>query len=274
MSENARIKILESIGATSKKAVLVEGEDDKIAYEFFLDKKYTNWEKLLLLYSMGGKGKVIKELKKSPDFMGIIDKDEWLEADITKCKIELSNLAVIPRYFMDSYLIVPREIWKALPSGKKEQVKYDAFEKAILETIDDWTRHAALWHAVLPLYHTLRNAGFNQIILEDIIRIRDESFIKEKLNEWYNSLDPAKTFEKYLALYTEIKELSVLERLHKWIHGKKFWEQHVSQKIVSFFGQEERDKYAAHILRCRDIPADWDEIWPILNRFQPKLEEK
>jgi len=272
MSE-LREKIVEKIAGSSKKVILVEGKDDEIACKHLFDKKYHQWERLLSVFSAGGKINVINELKRSPDFIGIIDKDEWSEEDINNIKAEINNLIVIPRYCMESYLVNPDEIWEALPGNIRQNVNYEVFKNAVLENIDDWTNHSALWHAVLPLYSKLKKSGFNQVLLNEIEKIKDEVFIKAKLNEWHNILDPGNTFEKYRSLLSEITGVSIEERLHKWIHGKKFWEVHVSGKMVEFFGQKSREKYANEIWKHRLIPGDWHEIWPELENFQPKLKE-
>lgn len=270
-----RDDIREKIEGNFKKAVLVEGDEDKAAYELLFGNKYSNWEKYLLFHPAEGKSKLINELEKSPDFIGIIDKDEWSEGDIADSKNKLSNLIVIPRYCMESYLVDPEEIWKIwekLPDNRRKHVKYDEFRSAILENLENWTRHAALWHAVLPLYMRLKKSGFNQIFLNLTDIIKNEEFIKEKLNEWHKILDPGSIFKKYLDLFREINSLSLQEKLHQWIHGKKFWEQHVSQKLVLFFGQEEREKYATHIWKYRNIPDDWKDIWEKIEQFQPALQ--
>jgi hypothetical protein len=272
MSE-LREKIVEKIAGSSKKVILVEGKDDEIACKHLFDKKYRHWERLLLVFTAGGKINVINELKRSPDFIGIIDKDEWSEEDINSIKAEINNLIVIPRYCMESYLVNPDEIWGALPGNIRQNVNYEDFKDAVLENIEDWTKHSALWHAVLPLYSKLKKSGFNQVLLNEIEKIKDEAFIKAKLNEWHNILDPENTFQKYRSLLSEITGVSIEERLHKWIHGKKFWEVHVSGKMVEFFGQKSREKYANEIWKHRLIPEDWHEIWPDLENFQPKLKE-
>jgi hypothetical protein len=269
-----REKILETIANSSKKVILVEGKNDETSCKHLFDKKYINWERLILIFSAGGKINVINELKRSPDFIGIIDKDEWAEEDIASAKSGLQNLILISRYCMESYLVVPGEVWGALPENLRHNVNYDDFENAILEDIDDWTRHAALWHAVVPLYSKLKKSGFNQVLLNEIEKIKEESFIKAKLNEWHDILDPEETFKKYRSLLTEISGINLQERLQKWIHGKKFWEVHVSQKMNVFFGQKSRDRYANEIWKHRLIPEDWEGIWPKIKGFQPELKEK
>jgi len=270
-----RKEILDEIGSNSRKVViLVEGKDDKTAYELLFKNKFSNWEDLFSFHPATGKDNVIKELEDSPDFIGIIDKDEWWEEDIEKNKKKLSNLIVIPRYCMESYLVVPEEIWEKLPVIQKEKIKYDDFRDAILENIDAWTKNAALWNAIQPLYYKLKDSGFNQELLIRDDRIPDEEFIRAKLNEWHGILDPEKAFNNYRALLSQITALSHREKLQKWIHGKEFWEQHVSQKLVKFFGQKSREYYLKKIWRDREIPGDWAEIWPVFKRLQPELEEK
>jgi hypothetical protein len=273
MSE-VREKIFEKIAGSSKKVILVEGKEDETAYKHLLDKKYSNWERLIFIFPAGGKINVINELEKSPDFIGIIDKDEWWDEDIRSIKAEIENLIVIPRYCMESYLVNPEEIWESLPANMHQEVNYDVFKDAILENIQDWTKHAALWHAVLPLYSNLKKAGFNQVLLNEIEKIKEESFIKAKLNEWHNILDPENTFKKYQSLLSEIADASLQDKLQKWIHGKKFWEVHVSKKMNMLFGQKSQIKYANEIWKHRLIPGDWDNIWPEISNFQPALREK
>jgi hypothetical protein len=266
-----RDTILEKIARSSKKVILVEGKDDKVSCTHLFDKKYINWERLVFIFPAGGKINVIKELKRSPDFIGIIDKDEWSEEDIISARSELENLILIPRYCMESYLVDPGEIWEAIPEKLRRNVNFDDFKHAILEDIDDWTTHAALWHAVVPLYSRLKKSGFNQVLLNEIEKIKEESFIKAKLNEWHHILDPEETFGKYRSILSKISGVALREKLQKWIHGKKFWEIHVSKKMNIFFGQEKRDRYANEIWKHRPIPGDWDEIWSKIEDFQPGL---
>jgi hypothetical protein len=131
-----------------------------------------------------------------------------------------------------------------------------------------------VWHAILPLYYMLKNSGFNHVLLNEIEKNKDENFIKETLQEWHNILDPQNTFEKYRELLAKIQALSVEERLRFWIHGKKFWEQQVSKKLVLFFGPKDREKYAAEIWKHREIPSDWKNTWVEIERFQPALKLK
>ncbi|HLP47001.1 MAG TPA: DUF4435 domain-containing protein, partial [Candidatus Kapabacteria bacterium] len=265
----------QEIGSNSRKVViLVEGKDDKTAYELLFQNKYSNWEYLFSFHPVTGKDNVIKELENSPDFIGIIDKDEWWEEDIEKNKQKLSNLIVIPRYCMESYLVVPEEIWAALPGIQKEKIKYDDFRDAILENIEAWTKYAALWHAIQPLYYKLKDSGFNQELLIQDDRILDEEFIRATLNKWHGILDPEKAFNNYRALLSQITALSHREKLQKWIHGKEFWEKHVSQKLVKFFGQKSQKEYLREIWELLEIPGDWADIWPVFKRLQPELEEK
>lgn len=134
------------IGATGKRALIVEGIDDKEAFQAFLRKKNMSWDQHWIVEPASGKSKVIDILALEPDWLGIVDRDEWTDEEVERAARAQANLFVLPRFCVESYLVDPDEIWGALPQKQRDRI--DGGQAKLKEDIEaklgDWTRHAAL----------------------------------------------------------------------------------------------------------------------------------
>ena len=74
----------------------MEGESDRDAFESFFERKFKeigkDFGKIYHLADVGGKGMVLKALKKEPDWIGIIDRDTWDDDKIGRAKKKNPNL--------------------------------------------------------------------------------------------------------------------------------------------------------------------------------------
>ncbi|MCK5681792.1 DUF4435 domain-containing protein, partial [bacterium] len=112
----------QKIGARKNKVLLVEGTDDITAITSFLNVKQTNWENDWIIADAHGKQNVLEITTKRPEWLCIVDRDEW-SADVIEEKLrENQNLWVLPRFCIDNYLIVPSELWTAFPAKQKDKV--------------------------------------------------------------------------------------------------------------------------------------------------------
>jgi len=122
------MEILDSIkeDAENKKIIVVEGESDGEAFESIFKRKFKkigkNFENIYHLANVGGKGMVLKALKKEPDWIGIIDRDTWDDDTIARAKKKNPNLIVLERYSIENYMIIPHEVWMAIPGAFKVPV--------------------------------------------------------------------------------------------------------------------------------------------------------
>jgi len=66
-----------NIGASEKRVLIVEGVDDVSGFSLFLDKVSANWEDHWVIAGAGNKKMVLNILKKEPDWIGVVDRDEW-----------------------------------------------------------------------------------------------------------------------------------------------------------------------------------------------------
>lgn len=157
------------VGNTGVRVLLVEGTDDVDAYRIFLDRAFPGWEKTWHLTQagnltqLGNKTNVVAMARKEPTWLGLVDRDEWTDAEIAEKAITCPNLLVLPRFCLESYLIDPAELWAAFPA--KQQAKIIGgeaqFRLEVLADLQGWIRHAALWHGVRPLWQQLhRDLGF------------------------------------------------------------------------------------------------------------------
>ena len=74
----AQIKA-EQVGQTGKRVLLVEGTDDVDAYRIFLSNKFPQWEQAWAMAHMGNKKQVLAGLALEPNWLGLVDRDEWSE---------------------------------------------------------------------------------------------------------------------------------------------------------------------------------------------------
>lgn len=112
----------QQIGNSSKRVLLLEGTDDVQAFEVFLGKRHPNFGKYWVLAEAGKKQNVIDILVQEPDWLGLVDRDEWSDEKITEITQTTENLIFLPRYCIENYLVLPRELWNALPPKQQQKI--------------------------------------------------------------------------------------------------------------------------------------------------------
>ncbi|PWK16370.1 DUF4435 domain-containing protein [Tumebacillus permanentifrigoris] len=248
------------------RVLLVEGTDDKAAYLNLLTKQFgNNWSTKWAIAHANGKGPLLKMLREESSWVGIVDHDEWNSIDIQHARDTHSNLCVLPRYCMESYLIDPSEIWNALTTENRQTITnqiggYNAFEKLLILDLKQWVRHGVLWSEIQPLRSGLKSLLYQKEILE-FEHAQDDVYIQNKLQEWHQYLDPQTIFARLEAKWRFADtQLSQQEQLHKVVHGKWFWKRHVLQVLQRLLGQEDEEEYRKHLWSRLNVPTDWSDI--------------
>lgn len=251
------------IGQTSKRVLVVEGEDDVMVFKAFIAKKSQNWEQSWLIASAGNKSNVIKIMAKESSWLGVIDRDEWLEADVMAVERNNPNLFVLPRFCIESYLIVLDEIWVALPEKQRAKLQNGRvdLESAIQSRLPVWIRHAALWQVINPLYQRMRSSNDRDSILDNPPQAPDQQELRQILQGWLDGFDPSEIADQVDAAQRELSALPINELLKKQLYAKKFYPMVVHTTLNQLLGQKaERERMQA-LLRTLPLPADLEPLW-------------
>jgi hypothetical protein len=250
------------IGKTGLRVLLVEGPDDVDAFRIFLGRKFLEWEKTWLLADAGNKRDVVKMLKKEAGWLGLVDRDEWTEAEIAEKKAECTNLIVLPRFCLESYLIDPAELWAAFPEKQRAKIEGGEaqFRQEVLANLTEWVRHAALWHGVRPLWRQLRNLGFPDSVTGNP-PMPDDAALRAKFKEWQTTLDVDTILSGVHALEVQLGSEEISKLCSQWLHAKSFYPQVVHQTLNRLLGQKPVNGRRLAILRSRAVPEDLDVLW-------------
>ncbi len=244
-AETKRREIKEElIGETGKRAFIVEGESDRDAFSQMLDKRFGDaFEKKWVVAPASGKLMVMGVLAKEPDWIGLVDRDEWTEETISQKHVDMVNLNILPRFCLENYLVEPMELWKILPGIQKDKIEggFEQLKEEILADHEKWIRHGVLRTLITPLWDGLIARGFQGDLL-DFENARDDQKIKDKLEEWHQFLDPEDLFGKFKVRLERVLDLSPFERITRWVDGKEFFRVHVYNVLNRLLGQQsERD---------------------------------
>ncbi len=244
--------------------LLVEGKDDVPLIEHFLTLHAPDWRQSMVVACAGNKRHVFGAVSQyhPADWLGIVDRDEWSEADIQKCLTDVPRVRCLPRFCIESFFCDPVEIWAALPERQRGRVGNDPqmLAEPILARLPDWVAHGAMWRVLRALYgrarlpHELENKP-----------VTDEQAIRAILTEWHEGLAPDAVLQQYREELANAGALSPSEQLHVYIHGKKFFRQVVVQVLDHLFSGQGRDYWLgrfrdAPILPPKDLSALLDEI--------------
>ena len=259
------------IGKTDLRVLLVEGPDDVDAYRIFLDRKFPEWEKAWLLTPAGNKADVVRMLKKEPNWIGLVDRDEWTEAEIADQKVDCANLIVSPRFCVESYLIDPAELWAAFPDKQRKKILGGEvqFRNEVMATQTEWIRHAALWHGVRPLWRQLRSLGFPNSVLGNPPMPDDEA-LRAKFAEWHVTLDADAILAAVHTLEAKLSAEEDSKLCAQWLHAKSFYPQVVHQTLNRLLGQKPARELRLAILRTRSVPDDLVPVWQAMGLAVPR----
>lgn len=258
----AQIKI-EQLGQTGKKVLVVEGEDDVLALKAFLNKRKPSWEQQWVVVPATGKAKVLEVLHKEPNWLGVIDRDEWTDQKVHEASQQHANLFVLPRFCIESYLLVPDEIWQALPLKQRAKLQHGQadLDKAIQANMSVWVRHAALWRVINPLYQRMRNAGYRGDILDDPIHAPNQQDLTQILQSWLDGLDPAAIAGLVEIEEQKLQALPAHDVLTKHLYAKKFYPMVVHAALNQLLGQKPERERVQALLRTLPLPADLAPLW-------------
>jgi hypothetical protein len=251
------------IGQTGKRSLLVEGREDAALFRILLSRKFgPRWENDWALTDCGNKRIVTDILAREAGWFGVVDRDEWTDAVLSKKRGELPNLFILPRFCLESYAVDPDELWAAIPPTRREQVPggREALKREILGNIDRWFRHGVLWSEINPLWSGLRALGFKEKLLGFEVA-QDDDQIRETLEEWHDHLDPDRIFQGFSEKLARVGDLSMEEKLHRWVHGKYFFQDHVHPVLNRFLGQTDSSKRLSEIFSSRALPDDLEPLW-------------
>lgn len=268
MSIKKRIREIkeEQIAKQEKRALIVEGPDDVSALMILLNNHYPQWEKQWVIAEAGNKRSVQTILRKEPNWLGLVDRDEWDQNKINQQTEELPNLLVLPRFCIENYLINPTEIWRAIPANRQAMIDGGeaAFSEAILSELPTYRRHGVLWSVVTPLWSGLRALGFKEALAADsrecVQTAQNDETIKNILSEWDELLDPNRIFNAFTDQLHEVQALSEDEQLALFIHGKTFWKQVIYPYLISLSGQLTESKLQTELFKRLSWPEDLNTL--------------
>lgn len=271
-----RDSIKTRVGAIPRRVLVVEGEDDQKFFEHLLTQRAPGaWEQDWVVGPSEGKGRLFEILEQETDWFGIIDRDECREDEIAERQADFpGRLFVLPRYCMESYFLVPHELWGMLSAARRNHVQggEPAFAAALGTGLQDWIRHGALWHAVNPLWSELMEKEFNDGLLSLEAARRPDPEIRETIVEWHEVLNPDTVMPRFTANLVAAQAAPPHEQLTRWIHGKHCFRSHVAPRIAALTGlhqawvpneepSNEAIKILAGLQQGMPFPADLTPIW-------------
>ena len=234
--------------------LLVEGDDDRRWFEHFLDQYSFEWRSKFAIFPAEGKQRVLSGVKNyhSTDWAGIVDMDEGFSDDIQNRLVNSPRIRTLPRFCLESYFVVPEEIWRVLPDSQKGQTTQADWETAILSDVPAWVAHGAMWRVLRRVYQNSR-------LPEGLDRepVTDRTKILEILQAWHLSLSPNQVMAEYDLDLAAAQRLPLDEQIKTYIHGKKFFHQVVIQKMDRLFHGKGLDDWMDGFQKSRiQPPAD------------------
>ena len=264
-TSSKRIRQIEEqlIGQTGRRVLLVEGPDDVDAFSIWLSNAFeAAWENQWVVAHAGKKTQVLDILELKPEWLGVVDRDEWSAEGIAEREQKYSNLCVLPRYCIENYLCVPQELWQALPPIQQQKMPggYGFFEEMLISDLERWVKHGALWAVVNPLWEGLRALGFKETLLDPDI-VEDDQSVRQKLAEWHEFLAPDTIYRAYQQKLGSALALEVSDQLRLCVHGKKFYDTVVNSVLNDLLGQKKSSERQTAILRHMPVPEDLQPLW-------------
>lgn len=254
----------ELVGVTSVNVLLVEGPDDVQFFKTMLDRVAPGtWSIQWAVGSAGGKSNVLSILDNEPDWIGIVDRDEWSLTTVNaEAAMRPDRLFVLPRFSVESYFIMPSEVWQAIPIAQRTSVVGGSatFEAQVSVNLTGWVRHGALWHAVNPLWTGLRDLGFKDALL-DFNNAQDDATINAKLAEWHTLLNPTTIRAYFQVRLTTAQAATPYHQYTSWVHGKRFFREAVVPTLNANFGQKSAESWFTELLRDIALPSDLAFLW-------------
>ena len=258
------------VGATGKKVLLVEGPDDELAFRSWLGKLDVNWENRWVVASAGKKANVLDLLTLEPDWVGVVDRDEWTAQNIAEKQRDIPNLWVLPRFCLENYLCDPNELWAMLPLMQQQKIQggLETLGAAITVDLHQWLQHGALWHVINPLWEGLRALGFKERLL-DIQQAGNDQAIRQTLNDWHRFLEPTVIWTDYQARLAEVTGWPVGQQLQSGVHGKQFFPMVVHTALTQLLGENAKaGERQNRLLQSARSSADLQPLWQLMGLIQ------
>ena len=264
-ASNSKIRQIEQekLGQTGKRVLVVEGVDDIAVFSNWLTLSFgADWEQLWVIAEAGKKSLVLEILQQQPNWIGVVDRDEWSIDKVLELIEDQSNLWVLPRFCIENYLIVPEELWSALPENQQQKVAggFEQLSQNLTECLETWLKHGALWSVVNPLWEGLRGLGFKEALLDPEV-VSDDEVVRNKLNQWHQFLEPETIFNNYQQRLDEAESKDQLTKLCLYVHGKKFYETEVNRVLNQLLGQQSANQRQKNIFKELPVPNDIKPLW-------------
>jgi hypothetical protein len=252
----------QQIGATTKKALIVEGPDDVRFFEALLDRYNPEWGQSWVVAPATGKSRVLDILATEPDWLGVVDKDEWTAVEVSDAAAAYPNLFVLPRFCAESYLIEPSEIWGALPAKQREKIEggQAQLQAEIEQTLDAWKRHAALWHVIHPIYRHMRSSDHRDSLL-DPAAVPDANMLASVIATWLQKFDSAKISHEVATRTGLYAQIPSTDLYCQHLYAKKFYPMVVHGVMNKLLGQRTEKERRQALLRTMVLPADLVPLW-------------
>jgi hypothetical protein len=256
----------QKIGASDKRVLLVEGVDDVHAITEFAQKKDANISQQWVITEAGKKQNVLEILKKKPEWLGVVDRDEWTAEVIREKKETYPNLWILPRFCIENYLIVASELWDALPPNQQRKISggEQALKQNIQRDMDRWVKHGVLWSIINPLWEGLRAKGFKESLLDPQLAL-DEATIQRTLHDWHDYLEPDQLWLNYQQRLADVQKLPCDDQLKQWVHGKKFYSTVVHSVLNQSLGAQKSNDRQKHLFKGCLTPSDFDDLWAMMS---------
>jgi hypothetical protein len=228
-----------SILGRSRRGLAVEGKDDKVAIEAFLEAgeqqgQWARWRERLVIVDVGSWAKVIDEIEGGNSAVwGLIDRDWRTDKEIKELQSTHEHLLVLPRITIENYCVDPDELSHMLPShllGKLPTLN------AIIEShLDSWVHNGALRKVMHESgaddFCRGHDSGYPMALLHE--PIRDEGAVEAQLREWHEQLNPQMVMSRYRTTLGVFRKAPDQHYAHH-IQGKHFFQQVVVSKIQRY----------------------------------------
>ena len=203
--------------------LLVEGLQDVTIFEHFFNQRSPGWDLRLYIAPAGGKRRVRTGVcTHRPDWIGIMDLDEWSDTDLQDAAQGSDRLEALPRLCIESYFCHPDELWPAIPPSQRARLSGDMDELArpIYDALPNWVMHGALWRVLRRLY---RDTDFPVELEREPVTNEDE--IRRILTDWHRNLAPDRVLEQYREQLNAAQSFSPEQQIKTYVHGKRFYNQ-------------------------------------------------
>ncbi len=259
------------------RGVAVEGDDDRVVIEAFLeagerDGHWNNWRNRLALEPAKGINGVLKELDDAPEpyEVWVIADRDWRPTDvIAELQGKYPKLLFLPRVMIENYAIDPDELVVLFPAKRLEQIGETNLRQTVESAVGDWLLHGAL-SQVLHEHGAgdfcTKTEGYpNRLLNPPHAPVTDEADIEAWLRKWHDQLDPEKIMPAYRQRVNDFRNKSASEQYSNCIEGKRFFQEVIVNKIINR-GATKRisGKWLEELFKANNVIKCPPDLIPIL----------